>query len=317
MDVRALECFLAVAAEGSISRAAVVLRMTQPPLSVRLQALERELGVSLLIRHGRGVELTAAGRLLAERGRRIQSELATTVEQVRAVGTGTRGVLSIALSHTVSARLLSHLARNVVSGDAVDLRLLAGDDHEVIERVARREAQAGFIHLAPTSAGRPIGSARGLEVAVVAREPLVVVLPADHPAADLERVDLGALTDARIVLSQVAARGLSAHTRLVWAAADGAERPFRHEATSVAQALSLVEAGAGAALLPAQVTSLLWGGLVARPVLQHSSAVETAVLWRVDDDSPVLRRFLRAALATPEPDMLDPRLLAGPSAGAS
>ena len=62
MDLRTLRCFLTVAEEGSITRAASRLHMSQPPLSVRLQALERELDVALLVRHGRGVELTAAGR---------------------------------------------------------------------------------------------------------------------------------------------------------------------------------------------------------------------------------------------------------------
>ena len=68
----------------------------------------------------------------------------------------------------------------------------------------------------------------------------------------------------------------------------------------------MVEAGAGITLLPAHYTSLIWKGLVAKPLRQHTAVVETAVCWRPDEDSPVLRRFLRTALSTPEPDMLGP-----------
>ena len=88
MDLRTLRCFLTVAEEGSITRAALRLHMSQPPLSVRLQALERELDVALLVRHGRGVELTAAGRVLAERARRLLSDADSTAEAVRSVGPG-------------------------------------------------------------------------------------------------------------------------------------------------------------------------------------------------------------------------------------
>ncbi|BBG03334.1 MULTISPECIES: LysR family transcriptional regulator [Pseudonocardia] len=313
MDVRALECFLAVATEGSISRAAAALHMTQPPLSVRLQSLERELGVTLLTRHGRGVELTAAGRLLAERGRRILADLATTADQVRAVGLGTKGSLTLAIGHTVSPRLLPRFG--VAVSDEIDLRLLELADDDAVERVHRREAQAGLLHLPPSGPGgsrHALGAARGLEVAVVTREPLVLVLPAAHPAAGHERVDLTALDDGRV---STTGAGLAAHTRAVWDQVGPAGYDHRHEATSVLHALSLVESGAGVALLPAQVTSLLWPGLVARPARQHTPVVETGALWRADEDSPVLRRFLRAALSTPEPDVLGPHLRRVPGAG--
>src|SRR5690242_7509689 len=147
MDLRALECFLAVAEEGSVSRAAAVLHMTQPPLSVRLQALERELGVPLLVRHGRGVDLTAAGRVLAERARRVFSELTTTTELVRTVGLGTRGRLTIAVGHTVSPRSLPPLIGSTVGEPGVDLVLTEGADLDVVERVHRRDAHAGLLYL--------------------------------------------------------------------------------------------------------------------------------------------------------------------------
>lgn len=308
MDLRALECFLAVAEEGSISRAAAALHMTQPPLTVRLQALERELGVALLIRHGRGVDPTAAGRLLAERSRRLFAELTATTEMVRAVGSGTRGTLNVAVGHTVSPRLLPHLTDSATLGLDVDLVLSEVSDADVVERVHRRDAHAGLLHLPPAAPGsiRHVhGRARGLEVAVVAREPLVAVLPEGHPAASEERIDLASLRGPRVVLTAAAGEGFTAHARAAWEAT-ATDGEARREAGSIMHALALVEAGAGVTLLPAQYVALTWKGLVARPLRQHTAVVETAALWRPDEDSPVLRRFLRAALSTPEPDVLGP-----------
>jgi DNA-binding transcriptional LysR family regulator len=308
MDLRALECFLAVAEEGSVSRAAAALHMTQPPLSVRLQTLERELGVPLLVRHGRGVDLTAAGRVLADRARRLFAELNTTTEMVRTVGLGTRGHLTIAIGHTVSPRLLPRMIGSGLLEPGVDLILAEDSDADVVERVHRRDAHAGLLHLEPGDPGRIRHSpsrARGLEVAVVAREPLVAVLAETHPGAAEERIDLAEVDGERVVITAQAGKGLAAHMRTAWASA-GRSSDVRHEATSVMHALALVEASGGVTLLPAQYSSVVWQGLITRPLRQHTVVVETAVCWRADEDSPVLRRFLRIALSTPEPDMLGP-----------
>jgi DNA-binding transcriptional LysR family regulator len=307
MNLRGLECFLRVAEEGSISRAATQLHMTQPPLTVRMQELERELGVPLLARQGRGVVLTAAGRLLADRTRRLFTELATTTEMVRAVGLGTRGRLTIAVGRTVAPRLLPHLTDAASLGLDVDLTLIEVTDADVVERVHRRDAHAGLIHVPPVAPGRGHHGAgvQGLELAVVTRAPLIAVLPAAHPFAPQERIDLSALDDDLVVLDAAVAEGLAAHVRAAW---ESARRwtATRHEAGSVTHALALVEAGIGVTLLPAEFSSLVWQGLVSRPLRQHTAVVETAVCWRPDEESPVLHRFLRTALSTPEPDVLTP-----------
>jgi DNA-binding transcriptional LysR family regulator len=306
MDLRDLECFVTVADEGSISRAAARLHMTQPPLTVRLKALERELGVELLIRHGRGVELTAAGRLLADRTRKLLTELHTTSDMVRAVGLGTRGRLTVAVGRTVSPRLLPNLTRAVALGQDIDLTLVDTSDADVVERVHRRDAHAGLLHLPPMEPGRGHHlRGHGLEVAVVTREPLVVVLPPDHEAGGADRVDLATIDDDHVTLGSTVSEGFNAHVDQAWTNAH-ARSAARHEAGSIAHALALVEAGVGVTLLPVDHVSLVCESLVVRPLKQHTTVVETAVCWRADEDSPVLHRFLRAALATPEPDVLSP-----------
>ncbi|MEQ3549760.1 LysR family transcriptional regulator [Pseudonocardia nematodicida] len=307
MDVRAMECFVAVADEGSVSRAASVLQMTQPPLTVRLQNLERELGVPLLVRHGRGVDLTAAGRELAERARRVLTELAAATETVRTIGQGTRGRLTVVAGHSTSPGLLARLAAGGDLGPDVDLRLDCAPDRLAVEQVAQHTAHAGLLHLPPSSPGtvrHRLVRARGLEIAVVAREPLVAILSAAAPASRRDRLDLDDAPALRVELGAQAGGALAEHVR---AAAGTATRSV--SAGSVVQALAIVEAAGDAyCLLPAEHSRQLPDGLVARRLRQHTGVVETGVCWRPDDDNPVLHRFLRVALSTPEPNVLGPEL---------
>lgn len=313
MDLRSLECFVAVAEEGSVSRAAVRLHMSQPPLSVRLQSLERELGVELLVRHGRGVDLTAPGRLLLERARRLLADLDTTGSAVRAVGEGRRGRLALAVGRTVSPALLGRVLRDLRrSAEDLALELTELSDAEVLDRVAGGTADAALLHLGPEGARpRPAEPGRGHEVAVVDREPLVAVLRADHPQAGSERVDLADLVAGTLVApDRRASPGLYEHAVAAWRRGSGAA-PEVVQTESVVGVLALVSAGVGVALLPASADGLAWDALVTRPLRQHAPPVETAIAWLARDDAPVLRRLLRVALATPEPDVLGPGLVPG------
>src|ERR1700754_737035 len=174
MDMRTLRCFLTVAEEGSITRAALRLHMSQPPLSVRLQALERELDVELLVRHGRGVELTAAGRMLVERTRRLLADADAAAEAVRSAGEGMRGRLTVTVGTTVAPGLLVRLL-SAMRSSAPDVEVVVSDvaGAEVLDAVTHADIDAGLIGLGPAEAGVRVKPRSELEIAVVDREPLM------------------------------------------------------------------------------------------------------------------------------------------------
>ena len=87
MDFREIRYFAQVATAGSFSRAAKELRVAQPALSRQIRKLEQELGVDLLVRHGRGVRLTGAGSILLERAEQMIHLLRNTGDEVRATPT--------------------------------------------------------------------------------------------------------------------------------------------------------------------------------------------------------------------------------------
>jgi DNA-binding transcriptional LysR family regulator len=305
MDLRTMDCFLAVIEEGTITRAAARLHMSQPPLTVRLKALEAELGVELLSRHGRGVEPTAAGRVFAERARRLLADASSTADAVRSVGHGIAGHLTIAVGSSVAPRLLAGLVGELsAQAPGVALSVTDRTDAAVLDRVSHGEADAGLLHLAPLETRTR--HTRTLETAVAAREPLVAVLRDDHPGATAERADLASLTgEVLIAPSRASAPGLHAQLLATWRASGGDPERIR-ETDSTTTTLALVQAGLGVTMMPAALADVAWRGLKTVPLRQHHPAIETAIAWRPDATSPVLRRFLRIALSTPEPDVLGP-----------
>jgi DNA-binding transcriptional LysR family regulator len=302
-DLRLLRSFVVVAEEGSISRAAARLHMSQPPLSVRLRNLERELGVQLLVRHGRGVDTTAAGRVLAERCRRILGDLDAVRHEVEAIGQGARGRLRVAAGPGVVPPQLSRLISAVrVDTPEVEVDLVDADDRRALDALRHGEVDVAVVPRAPV--GAP--AARDTESAVVAREPLVAVLTRSSRPASPERVDLSAHAGTTLVaFGPDRSPALHDHVVRAWRDAVGHD-PVVHRVDSVTGLLGTVLAGVGIALLPAGFDRVLWTGLEARPLRHHTPVVETAVFWRRDDDGPIVRRFLRTALATPEPDVLEP-----------
>src|SRR6201987_160914 len=102
MELRHLRYFLAVAEERHITRAAARLGLKQPPLSQQIHALEKELGIKLLTRLPRGVELTPAGEGFREDARALLSAVERATSRARAAAMGQRGRISIGLTTSAS-----------------------------------------------------------------------------------------------------------------------------------------------------------------------------------------------------------------------
>lgn len=94
MDLRQLRYFATIVEEGQITRAAKKLHMAQP-LSQQLKALEEELSTLLIVRNGKNIELTAAGKVLYKRATNLLSQIDETIMEVKEVGEGLKGTLSI------------------------------------------------------------------------------------------------------------------------------------------------------------------------------------------------------------------------------
>ena len=305
MEMRQLRYLVAVVEERSISRAAARLNMSQPPLSATIAQMERELGVKLLDRHARGVEPTEAGGYLVDHARRLLANLDEISATVVAVGTGRRGRITLAAVSGTAWELLPAILADF-AGDHPDVGIEIADaaPEDALDRVRTRRADAALVFTA--GAGElERHVAADLEVAMAGREPVVAVLP-ERPGGYGATVDLAGLADQRWLLPPDAAWPEFAElVRQAWQKA-GISPAAVHTAT-LGTAVDLVAAGFGVTVAPASVRRLARPGVVLRPLRQHLPPIESAVIWRRHErPSPVLAQFLRAAMATPEPDRLGP-----------
>lgn len=297
VELRHLHYFVAVAEELHFGRAASRLHMAQPPLSQQIHQLEGELATKLFTRTTRKVELTPAGSLFLQRARRILDDVSSAVVDAQRAERGEVGRLSVGFTGSATYELLPSIA-SVMREELPDVELELHGEMLTPAQVAG--LLAGKLDVALL---RPPIRSSDLAVHIIRREPLVVVLPADHPLASERVIDLTSLRDETFVAYP------SHFASVVREAVDEACRSagFRlkvaQEVAETATLVSFVAGGIGVALVPASVQHLNIRGAVYRPLAGASRTVALAVATRADDPNPVLKLFvtrLRALVGSGE-----------------
>lgn len=220
MDLQALHALVEVADSGSFSRAAERLHLSQPAVSKRIAALERQLGNALFDRVGRLVQPTAAGVALLPYARRVLQELEDGRRALSRLPDRVAGKLSIGTSHHIGLhRLPRVLKRYTQKFPDVDLDLHFMDSEVACEAVLAGRLELGIVTLPTQSIGN-------LDSRKIWDDPLAVVAAPMHPLAKQGRVrlaDLAAhpavLPDAatythRIIKSELQKHGLEPRVRL-------------------------------------------------------------------------------------------------------
>ncbi|HET7481038.1 MAG TPA: LysR family transcriptional regulator [Rubrobacteraceae bacterium] len=292
VELRHLRYFVAVAEELHFGRAAARLRVSQSPLSQQIIQLERELGVELLERTKRRVELTSAGEVYLREARRVLTYNERAEEAARRAGRGELGRLVLGFAGSAAYGVLPLLlkaSRERLPDLGIELRgeLLSS---ELVRALGEDEIQIAI--LLRTSTENP-----DLEVAVVRREPFVAALPADHPLARRRVVDPRELSEEPFVIFP-RRRGAVLHDAVINTCQDAGFSPrVVQEATELPTQVSLIAAGMGVALVPASMRHLRYHGVVYRSLRGHPPAPDTAVAWRRGGETPTVRAFLQVVRA--------------------
>jgi DNA-binding transcriptional LysR family regulator len=292
MELRHLRAFVAVAEERHFGRAADRLHMAQPPLSQQIRRLESELGVELLHRTTRRVELAPAGEVLLERARQLIADADSAVADAQRAARGEVGRLALGFTGSATYAMLPALAaalRAELPGVELDLH---GEMLTPAQVAGLKDEQLDLGLLRP-----PVRD-RDLIVEVVVREPLVAVLPEQHALADLDAVPVERLAGEPFVAYPSSFRSVLHDAVEEVCANHGFKPQVALEVSETATLVSFVAAGIGVSLVPESVTRFTVAGAVYRPLAGEATQVELALAYRADDTAPVLARALEVVRRT-------------------
>jgi len=291
MELRHLRYFVAVAEELHFTRAADRLNMSQPPLSQRIMELERELQVTLFERTHRRVELTAVGRQFLECVRETLARLDVGVEAVRQTARNETGRLVIGWEPLIELGAVPRVIQEVCDRHPdvrIHLRTLATVD-------LLRALHDGRIDAAFMSPPEPQND---LTVSVLAREPLMAVLPDGHRLAKRAPIRASELaTECHVRLAPCVAPALARCVAALWAQ-EGVTPAMEVEVDTPLSMLRLVGRGAGVSLLPASAIAAGLPGCAYRPLAGKPHHVETALVVGRAEATPIIRELARVALGT-------------------
>ena len=260
MRLSQLETLIHVAELGSLSRAAERLHIAQPALSRQMTMLERELGVQMFDRHGRGMVLTESGQEVLRHAYRVFGEL-DEIRSVAAEGdTGLRGHVSVGLPPTVADLLTLPLVSAMTDRHPnATLRVVSAYSRFLLDWLRR-----GDIDLAVLYEGGPIRTVRTVPLL---DEALHLIGPPDAGLSIDRPVPFADLAGSRMLLPS---RGHGLRNLLDAAAAEaGFDLAVRIEADSYSTLKDLVKAGHGLTILPLAPihTEVMLGGLSYAPLV--------------------------------------------------
>lgn len=293
MDVRRLRHFVAVAETLHFGRAAERLRMTQPPLSQSIIALERQLGATLFVRTKRSVALTPFGEQWLEPVRAALAHLDELAESARRIRQGETGRLTLSFVSTADYSILPMLVQRFRAlYPAVDLTLTEATSDVQTAALQRRESHAGIL-IPPRHQTWP----EELAYRRLMAEPLVAAVPESWLDSGRLTLDAGRLSPASVIASPLIV--FPPHVAPLfhdlvtgYYTSCGGTPAIAQQAIQMQTIISLVSAGMGIALVPASLRHLARTGTRYVPLASDPPQLETGIAWHREVRTPMLDNLL-------------------------
>ena len=284
MELRHLRYFIAVAEEGSLTIAAEKrLHTTQPSLSRQIRDLEYEVGVKLMNRSVHGIELTAAGRAFLDHARLALTQAEAAAEAARRAAQPAKPTFAVGILTGQEANWLPH-ATSILRDELPNIEIRVSSDHSM---TLADDLQRGKLDIAFLRAEQ----VPDLEFKLVAKEPLVVILPSDHPLTERETIDPHDLVGETYI-------GISKVPRVLrtvigdYFKKSGIEIAPHLEIDNYAMAISLVASTRGVAVLPASAQNYLPWSVVSRSLKGEAPTIDLVIGYNKANRSPILGKFL-------------------------
>ena len=289
MELRHLRYFNAVCEAKSFVHAAERINMAQPPLSRAIQDLEHEIGVTLIDRTVRPLELTEAGRFLFEQGQRLLQRAEEIKQSTRALGKTKRQFFNIGFVGSTLYGLLPTIIRRFKT-DFPDVEV------GLSEMITLQQQEALLLQRIDVGFGRlELGEHPAIERRMISNEPLVLAVPKDHRLRDASTVWLEQVAQEPFILYPSKPRPSFADQVLKLFGQHKLKPHVVMEANEIQTALGLVAANIGVTLVPESVSRLRLGD-VAFLALADSEIMSPVIMgFRRDNQSELLKAIISYA----------------------
>jgi len=288
MELRHLRYFIAVAETGSLTVAAErKLHTSQPSLSRQIRDLEYQVGVELLSRSARGVELTAAGRAFIDHARLALAQVDAASEAARRAAQPAKRTFALGFLTGQEMDWLPEAMR-ILRDELPNIEVTVSSQYspDLAAALMRGKLDLAFL--------RPEPRVVDLTFKTVAKEPLVVVMPSDHRLASHETIGVQEIVGETFIHVSNTAPVL----RTViddYLKRSGVDITPDHEVDNLAMAMSLVASTRGVALLPGYAQNFLPWSVISRPLEGDVPTIDLVIGYSNLNTSPILKLFLSRA----------------------
>ena len=268
MDIKQLKYFIAIAEEGSISKAAKRLHMAQPPLSQQLKAMESELGVELFERSTRKLEITSSGQAMYHKAKQILKLMDIAIKEVKDISDGLAGKLSIGTVSAAGATFLPQLISNFHSKfPNISFEIIDEDTPRIIELLSKGFIDIGII--------RTPYNTEGFKVINLPEEPMIVTSKTDYWDKNRKVITIKELNQLPLVLHRRYEKTIGELCNK-----KGFSPNIICKSNDVRTILLWANAGIGVAIIPKNCLDLIPNTkLYHRELKEAELKVGTAIIW--------------------------------------
>lgn len=285
MELRHLRYFITVAEELNFSKAALKLYTAQPSLSQQIKDLEEDVGVKLLNRTKRKVELTEEGAVFLEQARLTLAQADKAVAMARQVSQAKQQMLRIGFVPVAEMKIFPYILPNLrVQNPDLKIELLSLNNNEQMRLLKKGDLDLTFT--------RYNFNSDEIESQFVIREPLIFLLPKDHPLAKYERIPVKALNGIDFIILS-AEQSLTLNQAILdFAKANGIELNIVQKADNILFNINSIGMGLGCTILPGYIAPLTMDNTVIRPLDVELPYLDLYVSYHKNNKSYVVSKFL-------------------------
>ena len=285
MELRHLRYFITVAEELNFSKAALRLFTAQPSLSQQIKDLEEDVGVRLLNRTKRKVELTEEGAVFLEQARLTLAQADKAVEMARQVSKAKQQMLRIGFVPVAEMKIFPYVLPNLrVQNPDLKIELLSLNNVEQMRAIKKGELDITFT--------RHNLHSDEIESKFVLREPLIFLLPKDHPLAKYERIPVTALNGIDFIIPAKEQSNTLHDVILDFAKTNHIEFNIVQRADNILFNINSIGMGLGCTILPGYIAPLTMNNTVIRSLDVELPYLDLYASYRKDRNSVAVDKFI-------------------------